>query len=192
MYFPSRASCITNWGSMNHWVTNGLLWCTVILGLKTSCTTNENSLNSRISSTSDQYIVDYLAKSTLLPRTKFISPTGNKTGSPQSYWDLIKRSSTEAVPKRDHCQLQLSSHGMKCLMSQLVVGNPTQQKNEKYWKFMNYPKARQRAFEVHTQWILSRCRVYAISSQMAAPGRPILAGWVEGMWEMALWPKKPG
>ena len=27
---------------------------------------------------------------------------------------------------------------------------------------------------------------------MAAPGRPILAGWVEGMCEMALWPKKPG
>ena len=30
------------------------------------------------------------------------------------------------------------------------------------------------------------CCSDAISSQMAAPGRPILAGWAEGMWEMAL------
>ena len=41
-----------------------------------------------------------------------------------------------------------------------------------------------RAFEVHIH--NESCRASAISSQMAAPGRPILAGCAEGMGEMAL------
>ena len=39
----------------------------------------------------------------------------------------------------------------------------------------------QRAFELYYT-----CRSGTISSQMSAQGRPILAGWAEGMWEMAL------
>ena len=49
-----------------------------------------------------------------------VLPTGNKTCSSQSQWDIIKWSSTEAVPARGHCWLQLTSIGMWCLMYYVV------------------------------------------------------------------------